>query len=111
MSAFHGICDPDMGVVTVYAETKTISQSQSQSSGSFLVDSSLGRDTVFGIIVEDEEDHLIDNVVFENSHGEVYGEDDGHTDHSDDEHEDQEMPLEPDVLESINTTSSENHIV
>ena len=45
------------------------------------------------------------------SHGEVYGEDDGHTDHGDDEHEDQEMPLEPDVLESINTTSSENHIV
>ena len=45
------------------------------------------------------------------SHGEVDGEDDGHTDHGDDEHEDQEMPLEPDVLESINTTSSENHIV
>ena len=73
VSAFHGICDADMGVVTVYTETKTISQTQSQSSGSFLVDSSLGRDTVFGIIVEDEEDHLIDNVVFENERGEVYG--------------------------------------
>ena len=55
------------------SDIHTISDQHQSSSGEFLVDTSLGRDTVFGIIVEDEEDHLIDNVVFENENGEVYG--------------------------------------
>ena len=73
VTAFHDICDASIGSVTVYSDIHDITRNQSQSTGSFVVDSSLGRDTVFGIIVEDEEDHLIDNVVFENELGEVYG--------------------------------------
>ena len=43
------------------------------STGTFLVDSSLGRDTVFGVYVEDEDDHLIESVSFTDSKGKVYG--------------------------------------
>ena len=40
------------------------SGSGSLSTGNFLIDSTLGRDTVFGIYVEDEEDHLIKSIQF-----------------------------------------------
>ena len=73
VTALRDICDDSIGSVTVASDIHTISDHQSRSSGDFLVDSSLGRDTIFGIIVEDEEDHLIDNVVFENENGEVFG--------------------------------------
>ena len=43
------------------------------SSGKFLIDSTLGRDTVYGIYVEDEEDHLIKSIQFTDSHGKNYG--------------------------------------
>ena len=43
------------------------------SSGNFLIDSTLGRDTQFGIYVEDEEDHLIKSVRFTDSKGRNYG--------------------------------------
>ena len=43
------------------------------SHGSFVIDSSLGRDTVFGLYVKDEEDHLIKSVQFTDSRGNVYG--------------------------------------
>ena len=35
------------------------------------------------------------------AHGEVDGQDDGHADDCDDEHEDDEVPLELDVLQSV----------
>ena len=74
VTALRDICDEAiMGSVTVASDIHTISDQRQSSSGEFLVDTSLGRDTVFGIIVEDEEDHLIDSVVFENENGEVYG--------------------------------------
>ena len=73
VTAFRDICDDAIGSVTVFSDIHDISDQFAQSSGDFLVDSSLGRDTIFGIIVEDEEDHLIDTVVFENENGEVYG--------------------------------------
>ena len=74
VTALRDICDEAiMGSVTVASDIHTISDQHQSSSGEFLVDTSLGRDTVFGIIVEDEEDHLIDSVVFENENGEVYG--------------------------------------
>ena len=38
---------------------KSLISGSSLSSGKFLIDSTLGRDTVYGIYVEDEEDHLI----------------------------------------------------
>ena len=37
---------------------------ESSSSGQFLLDSSLGRDTLFGVYVEDEEEHRIASVEF-----------------------------------------------
>ena len=43
------------------------------SSGRFLIDSTLGRDTQFGIYVEDEEDHLIKSIRFTDSKGKNYG--------------------------------------
>ena len=73
VSALRDICGAEVEAVTVHAEIHGVRQQRLQSSGSFLVDSSLGRDTVFGIIVEDEEDHLINSVLFENEAGEVYG--------------------------------------
>ena len=41
--------------------------------GNFLIDSTLGRDTQFGIYVEDEEDHLIKSIRFTDSKGKTYG--------------------------------------
>ena len=73
VSALRDICGAEVEAVTVHAEIHGVRPQRLQSSGSFLVDSSLGRDTVFGIIVEDEEDHLINSVLFENEAGEVYG--------------------------------------
>lgn len=43
------------------------------SKGNFVIDETLGRDTLFGIYVEDEEDHLIKSVEFTDSRGTVYG--------------------------------------
>ena len=43
------------------------------SEGTFIIDSSLGRDTMFGIYVKDEEDHLIKSVQFTDARGNVYG--------------------------------------
>ena len=43
------------------------------SEGRFIIDATLGRDTMFGIYVKDEEDHLIRSVQFTDSRGNVYG--------------------------------------
>ena len=43
------------------------------SSGSFLIDSTLGRDTEFGIYVEDVEEHLIKSISFVDALGKSYG--------------------------------------
>merc|ERR1719232_625794 len=44
-----------------------------ESNGAFIIDESLGRDTIFGIYVQDEEDHLIKSVTFEDSDGNKHG--------------------------------------
>ena len=44
-----------------------------ESAGAFVIDESLGRDTIFGIYVQDEEDHLIKSVTFRDSDGNTYG--------------------------------------
>ena len=49
------------------------SSDMDESDGAFIIDTSLGRDTIFGIYVEDEEDHLIKSVEFKDSAGTVYG--------------------------------------
>jgi len=43
------------------------------STGNFVIDGNLGRDTRFGIYVDDEEDHLIRNVQFTDAKGSLYG--------------------------------------
>ena len=40
-------------------------------SGRFTVDASLGRDTTFGVYVDDEDDHLIRSVTFTDHRGQV----------------------------------------
>ena len=43
------------------------------SNGNFLIDSTLGRDTEFGIYVEDVEEHLIKSISFVDGLGKSYG--------------------------------------
>ena len=47
--------------------------SVASTTGSFIIDSSLGRYTRFGIYVEDEDDHLIKSVAFRDGQGVQYG--------------------------------------
>ena len=47
--------------------------SQAFSVGSFVVDSSVGRDTEFGLYVEDDDNHQIDSVTFTDSDSKEYG--------------------------------------
>lgn len=52
---------------------ESLSMTSQVSSGNFLIDSTLGRDTQFGIYVQDEEDHLIKSIRFTDSKGKTYG--------------------------------------
>ena len=58
--------------VTVYSKTTTREESL-VTRGNFTIDSTLGRDTIFGIIVDDVEDHFIKSISFKDSSGVVYG--------------------------------------
>ena len=49
------------------------SETEDHMNGTFLVDSDLGRGTEFGIYVEDDEDHKIKSVTFQDSDLKVYG--------------------------------------
>lgn len=71
LEAFADICQTDS--VTAYSQVQTITDQQTESSGSFLIPASYGQKTLFGIVVEDEEDHLINEIVFENEAGERFG--------------------------------------
>ena len=52
---------------------ETLSHRSRLSTGNFAIDSTLGGDTLFGIYVEDEEDHLIKSITFKDSKGKTYG--------------------------------------
>lgn len=58
--------------VTVYSKESTREEGLI-SRGTFTIDSTLGRDTLFGIVVDDVEDHFIKSVTFNDSAGVVYG--------------------------------------
>ena len=58
--------------VTVHRKTYTRSGARS-TKGSFMLDSTLGRDTIFGVFVEDDEDHQIKSIKFTDSDGAIYG--------------------------------------
>ena len=49
------------------------SDSEDHRNGSFLVDADLGRDTEFGIYVEDDEEHKIKSVMFQDADMKTYG--------------------------------------
>ena len=55
------------------AKAEYFNNKERNSEGVFNIDQTLGRDTVFGIYVEDEEDHLIKSIKFTDSRGTVYG--------------------------------------
>ena len=58
--------------VTVYSKATTREEGL-VTRGNFTIDSTLGRDTLFGIIVDDVEDHFIKSVTFKDSDDVVYG--------------------------------------
>ena len=58
--------------VTVYSKITTREEGL-VTRGNFTIDSTLGRDTLFGIIVDDVEDHFIKSVTFKDSDGVIYG--------------------------------------
>ena len=67
-----GVDAPHDQPVTVHHQAITRSSSWS-SQGEFIMDTMLGRDTVFGIFVEDDENHQIKSVKFTDEEGSVFG--------------------------------------
>ena len=59
--------------VTVHSNTVTREVANLKSSGTFSIDSTLGQDTKFGIIVDDPDDHNIRSVTFTDNDGQIYG--------------------------------------
>ena len=57
----------------VEVHTQPVYTSTGLTEGSFIIDETLGRDTLFGILVEDEEDHLVRSVSFTDPRGLPYG--------------------------------------
>ena len=69
-----GVDTPDPSDLPVTVHHQAITRSQSWSSeGQFSIDRMLGRDTVFGVFVEDGEDHQIKSVKFTDEEGSVFG--------------------------------------
>ena len=59
--------------VTVHSNVVTREMPNLKSSGTFAIDSTLGQDTLFGIIVDDPDDHNIKAVTFTDNGGQKYG--------------------------------------
>ncbi len=59
--------------VEVHRRDFSAASSKLVTTGSFLIDSTLGRDTLFGIYVEDEEEHRIRSITFADGKGKKYG--------------------------------------
>ena len=59
--------------VNVHSNIVTREVPNLKSSGSFSIDSTLGQDTKFGIIVDDPDDHNIRSVTFTDNGGQMYG--------------------------------------
>merc|ERR1719317_1313061 len=69
-----GVDTPHPGDLPVTVHHQAITRSSSWSSeGQFIMDTMLGRDTVFGILVEDDENHQIKSVKFTDEEGSVFG--------------------------------------
>ena len=74
MHAFSGLLEYERPQLPVTVHEELIDMNgYTSTSGDFKVDTTLGRDTTFGIYVEDEEDHLIKSVTFTDAKGFLYG--------------------------------------
>jgi calcium-activated chloride channel regulator 4 len=74
MHAFSGLLLDETPHLPVVLHEELIPMTgYSSSTGTFTVDTTLGRGTTFGIYVDDEEDHLIKSVTFTDSKGFLYG--------------------------------------
>ena len=71
--ALGDINDDLNSAVIIHQEITNVTDFKSESSGTFLIDRSLGRNTQFGILVEDDEDHLIQSILLTNEKGEQFG--------------------------------------
>ena len=59
--------------VTVHSNVVTREAPNLKSSGTFSIDSTLGQGTLFGIIVDEPDDHNIKSVTFTDNGGQKYG--------------------------------------
>ena len=59
--------------VTVHSNLVSREAPNLKSTGNFAIDSTLGQDTLFGIIVDDPDDHNIKSVSFTDNSGTKYG--------------------------------------
>lgn len=59
--------------VTVHSNIVTNDVPNLKSTGNFAIDSTLGLDTLFGVIVDDPDNHNIKSVTFTDNGGQVYG--------------------------------------
>ena len=74
MHAFSGLLEHEKPQLPVTVHESLIDmKGYTSTSGSFVVDTTLGRDSTFGIYVEDEEDHLIKSVTLTDAKGFLYG--------------------------------------
>lgn len=74
MHAFSGLLVDEQPKLPVVVHEELIEMTgYSSSTGRFTIDTTLGRDTKFGIYVDDEEDHLIKSVTFTDSKGFLFG--------------------------------------
>jgi hypothetical protein len=69
-----GVDTPDPSDLPVTVHHQAITRSQAWSSeGQFLIDKMLGKNTIFGIFVEDDENHHIKSIKFTDEEGSVFG--------------------------------------
>ena len=71
--AFEDVNGNSDQAIAVHHRVSNISESSGETVGKFTIDSSLGKNTQFGIFVEDAEEHLIKSIVFYNQKGAQFG--------------------------------------
>ena len=74
MQAFSGLLNHERPRLAIDVHDNLIPMTgYGTTNGTYVIDTTLGRDTSFGIYVEDAEDHLIKSVSFTDSKGFLYG--------------------------------------
>ncbi len=78
MDAFHDIRRLDSAFpadipITVHTQVTTRTDGALGTTGSFVIDKTLGRETQFSVVVEESDDYFIKSVTFSDSTGQSYG--------------------------------------